>query len=100
MGSRKIISQKMKIFPIILILNTSANDRADDSIDQLIEIRQRAKKLVDGPGRWHQNMVKNILSITDAMIRRKEKTDTLCPNLKGGSASLAIHQFVNLDMSN
>lgn len=33
-------------------------------------------------------------------VRRKEKTDTLCPNLKGGSASLAIHQFVNLDMSN
>ena len=79
----------MKIFPIILILNTSANDRADDSIDQLIEIRQRAKKLVDGPGRWHQNMVKNILSITDAMIRIVTRT-RIVMNEK------VIHQFTFL----
>lgn len=79
----------MKIFPIILILNTSANDRADDSIDQLIEIRQRAKKLVDGPGRWHQNMVKNILSITDAMIRIVTRT-RIVMNKK------VIHQFTFL----
>ena len=79
----------MKIFPTILIFNTSANDRADDSIDELIEIRQRAKKLVDGPRKWHQNMVKNILSITDAMIRIVTRT-RIVMNKK------VIHQFTFL----
>ena len=67
-------SKKMKIFPTILIFKIDANYRADDSIEELIEIRERAHKLVDGPRKWHRNMLKNIQSITDAMIRIVTRT--------------------------
>ena len=63
----------MKIFPILLISNIAANEQADDSIDELIKIRLRAKKLFEGDERWRSNMRKNIESITDAMIRTVTK---------------------------